>query len=374
MLDLPIFYHGALIAQAPTLPPPSNVSTDGNSTGCDLPSSTLVLQSSSSASAMSSTGTQALEAAKERSSAAVTTAKDTIVKATENPTKAKSDFLRTPLMKGMLPFINGGLAGMAATCCIQPIDMIKVRLQLAGEGVKTGPKPTPISVTRELLASGKVLDLYTGLSAGLLRQLFYTTARLGLFDTFMKRATTSAEAKGTKVGFKERAGAGLAAGGLAAMISTPADLALIRMQSDGLKPVAERAHYKGVFNALSRIARSEGITALWAGCFPTVVRAMALNFGQLATFSEVKNRLKDTSLGPKAQTLTASAIAGFFASFCSLPFDFVKTRMQKQNRLPDGTLPYKSMRHAFAKVAREEGLLRFYRGFGTYYVRIAPHA
>ncbi len=32
------------------------------------------------------------------------------------------------------PFVNGGLAGMAATCIIQPIDMVKVRLQLGATG------------------------------------------------------------------------------------------------------------------------------------------------------------------------------------------------------------------------------------------------
>jgi solute carrier family 25 oxoglutarate transporter 11 len=26
------------------------------------------------------------------------------------------------------------------------------------------------------------------------------------------------------------------------------------------------------------------------------------------------------------------------------------------------------------KVSREEGVLRFYRGFGTYFARIAPHS
>lgn len=61
--------------------------------------------------------------------------------------------------------------------------------------------------------------------------------------------------------------------------------------------------------------------------------------------------------------LTASAIAGFFASFFSLPFDFVKTRLQKQTKGPDGQLQYKGMADCFAKVAREEGLLRFYRGY-----------
>jgi solute carrier family 25 (mitochondrial oxoglutarate transporter), member 11 len=299
----------------------------------------------------------------------------------ENPEALKAaakppanDFLHSPIVRAILPFANGGVAGMTATAVVQPIDMIKVRLQLAGEGVKTGPKPTPISVTKEIIAAGKVMDLYTGLSAGLLRQAVYTTARLGFFDTFMGSLKTRAQAQGKQIGFGERALAGLSAGGLAAIVGNPCDLALIRMQSDGLKPLAQRANYSSVFDALIRITRNEGITALWAGSYPTVVRAMALNFGQLAFFSEAKTRLSGTGLSSQTQTLTASAIAGFFASFFSLPFDFVKTRLQKQTRAADGSLPYKGMFDCFRKVAKDEGLLRFYRGFGTYYVRIAPHA
>ena len=292
--------------------------------------------------------------------------------AKDDPKAATQTFLHTPFMRAALPFINGGSAGMVATTCIQPIDMIKVRLQLAGEGVKTGPKPTPLGVARDVIASGKFMDLYTGLSAGLLRQAVYTTARLGFFDTFMKTLSARAESKGTKVGFYERAGSGLAAGGLAAMVGNPADLALIRMQSDGLKPAAERANYKSVVDALARITRNEGIVALWSGATPTVVRAMALNFGQLAFFSEAKSQLKDTSMSPRLQTLTASAIAGFFASFFSLPFDFVKTRLQKQSRGADGKLPYNGMLDCFGKVIKNEGPLRLYRGFSTYYVSPGP--
>lgn len=295
-------------------------------------------------------------------------------KRSETAAKA-SDIIHTPVMKAALPFINGGIAGMVATSVIQPVDMVKVRIQLAGEGTTGGPKPTPLSVTRHIISSGKVLDLYTGLSAGLLRQAVYTTARLGFFDTFMGRLTERAKAQNKQIGFSERATAGLAAGGLAAMIGNPADLALIRMQSDGLKPLAERKNYKSVIDALGSIAKGEGIAALWAGAAPTVVRAMALNFGQLAFFSEAKAQMKqNTTLSAQAQTLSASAIAGFFASFFSLPFDFVKTRLQKQQRGPDGKLPYKGMADCFTKVARQEGVMRFYRGFGTYYVRIAPHA
>jgi solute carrier family 25 (mitochondrial oxoglutarate transporter), member 11 len=322
----------------------------------------------------SNTIKQAAESARNKTNEALNSTRQMAEKAKADPIAAKADFLHTPFMRAALPFINGGISGMVATTVIQPVDMIKVRLQLAGEGARTGPKPTPLSVTREIIAQGKVMDLYTGLSAGLLRQAVYTTARLGFFDTFMKTLTLRAKEKGQAVGFAERAAAGLSAGGLAAMIGNPADLALIRMQSDGLKPVAERKNYKSVIDALGSIAKNEGVGKLWAGASPTVVRAMALNFGQLAFFSEAKQQLKGTDLSPQAQTLAASAVAGFFASFFSLPFDFVKTRLQKQQPRPDGTLPYKSMVDCFRKVAKEEGMLRFYRGFTTYYVRIAPHA
>ncbi|KAI5310656.1 putative mitochondrial 2-oxoglutarate/malate carrier protein [Ascosphaera atra] len=280
-----------------------------------------------------------------------------------------------PYIKPALPFINGGLAGMTATAVIQPVDMIKVRLQLAGEGVKTGPKPSAFSVTRSIIASGRVLDLYTGLSAGLLRQAVYTTARLGFFDTFITATKTRAESSGRSLSFGERAMAGFAAGGLAAMVGNPADLALIRMQSDGLKPVEKRANYRSVIDALLRISKTEGISALWAGCTPTVVRAMALNFGQLAFFAESKMQLERyTSLTSQNRTFAASGIAGFFASFFSLPFDFIKTRLQKQVKGPQGELQYSGVWDCARKVVRDEGWLRFYRGFGTYYVRIAPHA
>lgn len=290
--------------------------------------------------------------------------------------EAAKGVLHQPYIVAALPFVNGGLAGMAATTCVQPIDMIKVRLQLAGEGARTGPRPSAFGITRDIIVGGKALDLYTGLSAGLLRQAVYTTARMGFFETFVKALNKNAEEANRKISFGERAGAGLAAGGIAAMIGNPADLSLIRMQSDGLKPLEKRANYKSVIDALVRISRNEGITALWAGSLPTVVRAMALNVGQLAFFSESKSQLQQhTNLSTRSQIFAASGIAGFFASFLSLPFDFIKTRLQKQQRDPQtGKLPYKGVVDCARKVIRDEGWLRFYRGFGTYYVRIAPHA
>jgi len=78
--------------------------------------------------------------------------------------------------------------------------------------------------------------------------------------------------------------------------------------------------------------------------------------------------------GGQAVVLGGATIAGFFASVCSLPFDFVKTRIQKMEPGPDGKFPYKGPLDCAVKTLAQEGPLKFYTGFPTYCVRCAPLA
>lgn len=41
------------------------------------------------------------------------------------------------------PFLFGGISGITATTLIQPIDTIKVRIQIISEQKKLGEKPSP---------------------------------------------------------------------------------------------------------------------------------------------------------------------------------------------------------------------------------------
>lgn len=248
--------------------------------------------------------------------------------------------------------------------------MVKVRIQLtAGTGASTNP----ITVTSNLIKTEGFFSLYNGLSAGLTRQVVYTGARLGLFDKFSEMAKGS----DAKLSFAKTAVCALSAGGIAAVVGNPADLALIRMQADSMLPEAERRGYKHVGHALSSVVKNEGVMGLFAGAVPTATRAMALNFGMLAFNAKAKDILADMGCKKEgaAQLLGASAIAGFFASFFSLPFDFVKTQVQKQKPDPvTGELPFKGALDCALKTFRNGGITRFYAGFPTFYVRIAPHA
>ncbi|KAF4468067.1 mitochondrial 2-oxoglutarate malate carrier [Fusarium albosuccineum] len=273
-----------------------------------------------------------------------------------------------------VPFAVGCCSGMAATICIQPIDTVKVRMQLTDQ---SGVRASSWSVARSVVARDGFLNLYQGLSAGLLRQLVYGTLRLGLFSTFDQHLERRAHERGTTLGFGGRALAGLSAGALAALVGTPTEVALIQMQADSMKPVSQRRNYSSAFDALRRISKHEGVLSLWKGGAPTIIRAMSTNFGQLAFFSESKHQInKHTSVSRSTRTAIAATIAGFAGAFISLPFDFVKTRLQNQSMAgPSNGLPmYSGTVDCFAKVMRKEGLFRFYRDFWPYFLRVAPHS
>ncbi|KAG2675233.1 hypothetical protein I3843_13G154100 [Carya illinoinensis] len=213
---------------------------------------------------------------------------------------------------------------------------------------------------------------YKGLSAGLLRQATYTTARLGSFKILTNKAIEANDGK--PLPLYQKALCGLTAGAIGASVGSPADLALIRMQADATLPEAQRRHYKNAFHALSRIVADEGVLALWKGAGPTVVRAMALNMGMLASYDQSVELFRDSlGFGEGATVLGASTISGFFAAACSLPFDYVKTQIQKMQPDAEGKLPYSGSLDCTMKTLKSGGPFKFYTGFPVYCVRIAPH-
>jgi solute carrier family 25 oxoglutarate transporter 11 len=262
------------------------------------------------------------------------------------------------------PFFLGGWAACMATCVMQPIDMVKVRLQLA-EG--KGAAPSPIKVARDIIAKDGFGSLYTGLSAGLARQLTYGTTRLGVFKTLESRFKANS-ADGKTLKFQERVAASLCAGGLGALVGTPADAALVRMQADTVLPEAERRGYKNVVDALLRMAREEGLKGFFSGASPTVYRGLSMNVGMLTTYEPYKNAVKPFTGEGQANRFIGGFLSGWTAATVALPFDFIKTRLQKDNKGE-----YKNFLDCARKVAANEGPMAFYKGYATFIVRIAPH-
>lgn len=270
---------------------------------------------------------------------------------------------RNPVWKASRPFVLGGASACAATVCIQPLDMVKVRMQL-GAGATTNP----ILMTKQIIAEDGFFTLYRGLSAGILRQLTYGMGRLGIFQVMEDKLKVDG-----KITFEKNIFASLVAGGVGALIGTPADAALVRMQADTVLPAAQRRNYKNAIDALARMAREEGMRGFFSGASPTVLRGLSMNVGMLASFDSYKNMVRPYVGDGQATTMVGGALSGWTAATMTLPFDFVKTRLQKQTPGPDGKLPYNGIADCAMKVFRQEGPMAFYSGYGTFVMRITPH-
>ncbi|XP_006616476.1 mitochondrial 2-oxoglutarate/malate carrier protein [Apis dorsata] len=260
-------------------------------------------------------------------------------------------------------FLFGGTAGMAATCVVQPLDLIKNRMQLSGIKIST------INIISSILKNEGILAFYSGLSAGLLRQASYTTTRLGTFEWLSELIS-----KDRQPNFLMKLLIGSSAGCVGAFVGTPAEVALIRMTADGRLPLAERRNYKNAFNALVRIAKEEGFLALWRGTVPTMGRAMVVNAAQLASYSQSKETLLNTGYFEDNILLhfTSSMISGLVTTIASMPVDIAKTRIQNM-KIVDGKPEFKGAIDVIIQVCRNEGVFSLWKGFFPYYARLGPH-
>ncbi|KAL1139932.1 hypothetical protein AAG570_006909 [Ranatra chinensis] len=260
---------------------------------------------------------------------------------------------------------------MSATCFVQPLDLIKNRMQLSGVGGGKKEYKTSFHAAKGIIQKEGFFALYNGLSAGLLRQATYTTTRLGVYNWLFSVLTGK---DGKPPNFAVKAGCGMLAGMCGAFVGTPAEVALVRMTADGRLPPEQRRNYSSVVSALVRITREEGLLTLWRGAIPTMGRAMVVNAAQLASYSQAKEILLNTGYFEENIMLhfCSSMISGLITTAASMPVDIAKTRIQNMKMI-DGKPEFKGAGDVLMKVVRNEGFFALWKGFTPYYARLGPH-
>lgn len=104
---------------------------------------------------------------------------------------------------------------MAATLVVQPLDLLKNRMQLSGVGKAKKEYKSSFHALQTIVKNEGVFALYTGLSAGLLRQATYTTGRMGVYSILFDMLSNP---DGSPPSFAAKALCGLAAGAVGAFV------------------------------------------------------------------------------------------------------------------------------------------------------------
>ncbi|XP_043073729.1 calcium-binding mitochondrial carrier protein Aralar2 isoform X4 [Puntigrus tetrazona] len=178
-----------------------------------------------------------------------------------------NDFVRGKTMQrdGSVPLpaeiLAGGCAGGSQVIFTNPLEIVKIRLQVAGE-ITTGPRVSALSVIRDLGFFG----LYKGAKACFLRDIPFSAIYFPCY-AHTKAALTDEDGR---VGPGRLLLAGALAGMPAASLVTPADVIKTRLQ------VAARAGqttYNGLIDCFWKILQEEGPRAFWKGAGARVFRS-----------------------------------------------------------------------------------------------------
>ncbi|CAN6320363.1 unnamed protein product [Urochloa humidicola] len=262
----------------------------------------------------------------------------------------------------------GSLGGVMEACCLQPIDVVKTRLQLDRSGTYRGIAHCGATVAR---AEG-VRALWKGLTPFATHLTLKYALRLGsnaVLQSAFKDPDTG------KVSAHGRLASGFGAGVIEALlIVTPFEVVKIRLQQQkGLSP--DLLRYKGPIHCARTIVREEGLRGLWSGALPTVMRNgtnQAAMFSAKNTFDIVlwKKHEGDGKVLFPWQSMISGFLAGTAGPVCTGPFDVVKTRLMAQGRT--GDIKYTGMLHAIRTIYSEEGLRALWKGLLPRLMRIPP--
>ncbi|GKZ00048.1 hypothetical protein MPSEU_000958200 [Mayamaea pseudoterrestris] len=282
-----------------------------------------------------------------------------------NTTAAPSSPQDSNTLPKSVIFASSGLGGCLGWAIVHPANTLAVRMNLASMHGK------PFSFVTMIRESGW-MSLYDGLSAGVLRQVFYATTRFGLFETLRDllhdyRGHTD---------FASRVLVGATTGGVAAYVSCPMEVCVVRMSNDCSLPLQERRNYRNVLDTATKIVREEGIWTFWRGSNPFVMRAMFVGVFQVATLDQFKDLYASYFQQTKNSMMnvfSAAMTSGFIYSVATMPLEACKNRMASQRKDATGKTPYNSILQTIRKVSVEEGFLALYNGFFPYYIRCGGH-
>ncbi|KIL00892.1 hypothetical protein PAXRUDRAFT_821233 [Paxillus rubicundulus Ve08.2h10] len=232
----------------------------------------------------------------------------------------------------------GGIAGAMEALCCQPLDTIKVRMQLSKSGMAPGTKPRGFIDTGLMIIRRETpLALYKGLGAVLSGIVPKMAIRFASFETYKGWLADKATGQ-TSVGSIFIAG--LAAGTTEAVaVVCPMEVVKIRLQAQqhSLADPLEAPRYRNAGHAVYTIVREEGLSTLYRGVSLTALRQATNQGANFTAYQELKKlaHLYQPDLAdlPSYQHMVIGLISGAMGPFSNAPIDTIKTR-KYNDRVP----------------------------------------
>eukprot|EP01126_Amoeba_proteus_P037677 TRINITY_DN3899_c0_g1_i1.p1 TRINITY_DN3899_c0_g1~~TRINITY_DN3899_c0_g1_i1.p1 ORF type:complete len:420 (+),score=85.21 TRINITY_DN3899_c0_g1_i1:1134-2393(+) len=167
-----------------------------------------------------------------------------------------------------LEVLAGGCAGASQVIFTNPIEIVKIRLQVQGEAIKFGGQPkSTVTILKELGFFG----LYKGASACLLRDVPFSAIYFPAYASLKQKFLSNLPEGSSRIQYNlSLLAAGAVAGIPAASLVTPADVIKTRLQVEARKG---QQTYKSIPDCARKVWTEEGFWAFWKGTGARVFRS-----------------------------------------------------------------------------------------------------
>ncbi|GAA6031178.1 hypothetical protein JCM8097_004044 [Rhodosporidiobolus ruineniae] len=303
----------------------------------------------------------------------------------------------------------GIAAGLISTLCMQPLDLLKVQLQVSTAPRQRGTLGQIGWGLREIMRTeGGVRGLYRGITPNLVGNAsswgFYF-----LWYTMLKQSMFPNQPEGKKLNAGQHLLASATSGVITAVITNPLWVVKTRMYTTS----ASNPHaYRGVLHGLYSLASQEGLAGLSKGLSLALI-GVSNGAIQFMTYEEMKKRrmeVRRRQLGPGAgeeevrrlsntEYILMSGSAKLVAIAITYPYQVIRSRIQYQPLIASTSppasasssspatpvpassassataqqiTPYRSIPDVLRRTYATEGLGGFYKGIATNAVRILP--
>lgn len=159
-----------------------------------------------------------------------------------------------------MPLRNSTLISHHAQIFTNPLEIVKIRLQVQGEAVKKGLENAPKRSAMWIIRNLGLVGLYKGASACLLRDVPFSAIYFPTYNHLKRDMFGESQTK--KLGILQLLSAGAIAGMPAAYLTTPADVIKTRLQVEARKGDTT---YTGLTHAAKTILKEEGFRAFFKG-------------------------------------------------------------------------------------------------------------
>ena len=323
------------------------------------------------------------------------------------------DVQSSPSSPMLYDVLSSATAGIISRILTHPLDTAKTRLQ-ANNTYKG-----PIDALRRTYKHEGIRALYRGLNAvivgGTPGTILYLTGYAYWRDTISSAVsawnerddTISTSARDNNKPASLSQGeeftvhfmSGMLAETVCCIIYVPVDVVKERMQVQQqykqMKNTSE-THYRGSFDALQKILKTEGLRGIYKGYGATLASFGPFSALYFMFYEQSKMRAKEYYIGkhgdnhsspivkadgdlPLLYLVACSSAAGAFASFLTSPLDMAKLRLQVQrgqvaasNNTGRGQTVYKGMVDCLHSAYNKGGIRGLFRGAGARVIHFAP--